>query len=287
MQEGGVRACKDHASRQPHDVCRPRDTSTRPAAVAGAKLYRPGQYFASPPKTSFVQSRCCGVNEELGHSHRLLPVTHVRADDESEDVSMRGTWFYYARGCSEMLWDTGRTVAGQTKLHVALSLGSRRRGCDKACARERLAGVLLSDPAVRDLVSEASLRAALDRRRGMCPWLPADAPWLPLAGCGSALNAYLMAEARAARYDSMQFLFSPLCQRAIGPGGAKAIMWHTEFWDVRANATSAAIEREPAGLLQHLSCNGTACVPAERFDVCMSCRGCRSGCAARRSRARR
>ena len=79
---------------------------------------------------------------ELGRDHVRLPVSHLHAIgnrcrgrrvcismDELEGkgnhhVHERGVWFYYARGCTDLHYDVGRTLMARNKVDAALRLAA-------------------------------------------------------------------------------------------------------------------------------------------------------------------
>ena len=57
------------------------------------------------------------INAELGTSHAMLPVVHTHMQQDSQVV---GLWFHYARGCSDFLWNVGRTLLVRNKCHASV-----------------------------------------------------------------------------------------------------------------------------------------------------------------------
>ena len=58
----------------------------------------------------------CEPNAELGRNHAWLPVTHMT-------VGMsEGLFFYYARGCSDLAWNAGRTLVARNRAHLSVLL---------------------------------------------------------------------------------------------------------------------------------------------------------------------
>ena len=82
---------------------------------------------------------------QLGHHHARLPVVHSSAGSRLRR-SERGIWFYYARGCSDLHYDVGRTLAARHKVHAALRLAMISDGLAPLAAAERVASWLLSGP---------------------------------------------------------------------------------------------------------------------------------------------
>ena len=94
------------------------------------RFWRP---FAAPPRVVFaVSAMRCTPNPELGQPHVRLPVTHTRTMNRP-----LGVWWYYARGCSDLGWDTGRTLAVRNRCHAAVEIDQRvhRDGTRRAIER--------------------------------------------------------------------------------------------------------------------------------------------------------
>ena len=83
---------------------------------------------------------------ELGVEHAWLPVTHTVAPHEY------GLWFYYARGCSDMLWNVGRTILARNRCHAALILESMFRGVSQREAVQYLDSFRLQEDSATHLV---------------------------------------------------------------------------------------------------------------------------------------
>lgn len=98
--------------------------------------------FAQPYGLRFVNGNgqsMCTPAEELGKSGLLLPVTHSRGGNAL------GLWFYYARGCSDLAWDMGRTLLVNNRYDLALNLEQQLRGGRALEAAERVAASLLQN----------------------------------------------------------------------------------------------------------------------------------------------
>lgn len=63
-----------------------------------------------------------GLNPELGVSHTWLPVSHTHT---TQHAWQPGLWFYYMRGCSDFMWDMGRTLLVRNRCHLAIALEQR------------------------------------------------------------------------------------------------------------------------------------------------------------------
>ena len=88
----------------------------------------------APDHTEHLLTKSCLLNPELGQSHRWLAVTH-RHDPPGASRNSNGLWLYYARGCSGVFWNAGRTLVARDRLHAVVKLYSLRRGgCNAACA---------------------------------------------------------------------------------------------------------------------------------------------------------
>ena len=68
----------------------------------------------------------CGVPAGLGVDEQLVPVTHMA---DKTNHAGRGIWFYFARGCSDLLWDVGRTLLSRNRAHAAMLLQQRIPPC--------------------------------------------------------------------------------------------------------------------------------------------------------------
>ena len=62
----------------------------------------------------------CTPNPELARDWAVLPVTHTTSGPD-----VYGTWFYYARGCSDLGWNAGRTLLATNRVQAALMLEAR------------------------------------------------------------------------------------------------------------------------------------------------------------------
>ena len=63
----------------------------------------------------------CEADGILGKNDALLPVTHVGGPSRGPTDS-GGIWFYYAQGCSDLLWDVGRTMLVRNRAHAAIRI---------------------------------------------------------------------------------------------------------------------------------------------------------------------
>ena len=164
-----------------------------------------------------------GKVAELGLSHRRLPVTHrwttkpsamPRTNTHHRDEN--GVWFYYARGCSDLYYDVGRTLAANNKAEAAIKLAAQANGTDQPerwVADFLRAGPFSPGPghfkpryanalALGNVSLEAVLRAA-------------------------AFGPFALGQKRSQRYASAPFCNTHFMRMSGGGSGAKA--WLTSF----------------------------------------------------------
>jgi len=77
-----------------------------------------------PYGTNWYRNVSCETAPELGVSHAWLPVVHTY--DLHQKWSLPGVWLYYARGCSDLLWNVGRTLLALNKFDAAVLLLQRQ-----------------------------------------------------------------------------------------------------------------------------------------------------------------
>ena len=77
-----------------------------------------------PYGTNWYRNVSCETASELGVSHAWLPVVHTY--DLHQKWRLPGVWLYYARGCSDLLWNVGRTLLALNKVHAAVLLLQRQ-----------------------------------------------------------------------------------------------------------------------------------------------------------------
>ena len=80
--------------------------------------------FAMPYGTNWYRNVSCEAASELGVSHAWLPVVHTY--DLHQKWSLPGLWLYYARGCSDILWNVGRTLLALNKFDAGVLLLQRQ-----------------------------------------------------------------------------------------------------------------------------------------------------------------
>ena len=96
-----------------HDVCT--DTPDR------AQTWHP---FRFPSGIDYYRALPCEENPEVNTHGALVPVTHVGGPNRGPTDS-GGLWFYYARGCSDLLWDVGRVLTARNRVHAAMLVEQR------------------------------------------------------------------------------------------------------------------------------------------------------------------
>ena len=80
--------------------------------------------FAMPYGTNWYRNISCEAASELGVSHAWLPVVHTY--DLHQKWRLPGLWLYYARGCSDILWNVGRTLLALNKFDAGVLLLQRQ-----------------------------------------------------------------------------------------------------------------------------------------------------------------
>lgn len=75
--------------------------------------------FRLPQLLGVYRDLPCNPPVDLGVDGALQPVTHVGGPRRGPTDS-GGLWFYFARGCSDLLWDMGRTVLTRNRVHAAV-----------------------------------------------------------------------------------------------------------------------------------------------------------------------
>ena len=103
--------------------------------AAAGRIMHP---FRFPPGNGYFKSKPCRAAPGLGLDHALLPVTHIGGPNKGPTDS-GGLWFYYAPGCSDFLWDMGRTLLSRNRVHLAVQLEQQHGGGDERAAVGRVA----------------------------------------------------------------------------------------------------------------------------------------------------
>ena len=210
----------------------------------------------------------CPAPGELGVHNAWLPVTHTCP---AGSKGARGLWMYYARGCSDMLWNVGRTLFARNRCHAALLLEQLdRAGCnEREAARRAAAGMSLRNFPELNLVRfragswlgmhNASMAELLiECARGMfgncsgSTWNPNDGtlnmctcmtqsihgrarPWrMSSKRRALVLSALAGSDALGPRIGTLlrKHSFDSL-QLWQQPQGGGSLFWTTELWDVR------------------------------------------------------
>lgn len=81
--------------------------------------------FAGPRGLRYLRRRPPELNAELGQDHARLPVTHTHTQ---QHPTQAGLWLYYMRGCSDFMWDMGRTMLVRNRCELAVILQQRAAG---------------------------------------------------------------------------------------------------------------------------------------------------------------
>ena len=203
------------------------------------------------------------LNEELGRSFAWLPVTHTHTSQGALQV---GLWFHYTRGCSDFLWNVGRTMLARNKCHAAALLEQR---ADKllswADAVNRVARKLLASlrhPKLLHVIRMTNRRGELDERpfahhevsralascaagRGLASERPLLASIILSNGLDYISAATMLQDlvGTAAELDSLQFYNRCLPPLTTSVAGCDA---NVEVWDVRLLQQSMRALREAA-----------------------------------------
>ena len=292
-------------------------------AVATSSSVRVLEYWNAPEDTRFTHDgvTSCAYNSELGQSHVTLPVVH-QTDPPMADAMRypRGMWYFYARGCSDVRFDTGRSFVAANRLSAILQLYMLEPSCNRTCAATRVVDKVTAPTHAKRLWGQKRSRwphgngtdlsglvrqacdATIDAAARPCP-LQAEGLAMTLAG-SAHFDLYMPPILRHHGYDSLQLLFQPK------GGSNKFLKWHTEIWDVTDASVASRglprfqdeIEREMVsdggpdasgrsvgGALQRLSCQNAACVPSAAYRRakgrgCLECATCETGCSLNKPR---
>ena len=68
----------------------------------------------------------------------MLPVSHARTLTE-QNGQHAGIWFYYMRGCSDLLLDVGRTLIARNRCDAAILLEQRASQSSRSAALRNVA----------------------------------------------------------------------------------------------------------------------------------------------------
>ena len=110
----------------------------RGCGASKAHVARVTHPFRFPQGNGYFKSKPCRAAPGLGLDHALLPVTHIGGPKKGPTDS-GGLWFYYAPGCSDFLWDMGRTLLSRNRVHLAVQLERQQGGGDERAAVGRVA----------------------------------------------------------------------------------------------------------------------------------------------------
>jgi hypothetical protein len=81
--------------------------------------------FAAPIGVGWFEQVECLPARELGQHHVWIPVTHTNQGHFHAGI---GTWLYYARGCSDLVWNMGETVLASNRCEAVIMLENRLIG---------------------------------------------------------------------------------------------------------------------------------------------------------------
>jgi len=150
--------------------------------AAAGRIMHP---FRFPPGNGYFKSKPCRAAPGLGLDHALLPVTHIGGPNKGPTDS-GGLWFYYAPGCSDFLWDMGRTLLSRNRVHLAVQLEQQHGGGDERAAVGRVAEwVRRVYPKWRalDRVCRTALEPQPSRRKIDLPLTRASPAWHRRGAC--------------------------------------------------------------------------------------------------------
>ena len=184
----------------------------------------------------------------------------------------RGFYMYYARGCSDVMWDPGRTVAASNRLQLAVKLTRLQLGCNRSTAHGLVTRFLRTSFQVGGGDHWRSLGRLLGRDE-LCAHCSVNASWNAHPGKGhpcsegirfagdGGLDAYSLPLMQQLGFDSAQLIFQPA-------GNTWTHIAHTELWDVRNASKSSAVESDRRSFSRNLRCRGEPCVPSGLFAQC-------------------
>ena len=123
-------------------VCSLCTNSTR-CCRRGCAQYRGGGLhvihpFRFPIGLGYRKDRACRSAPGLGVDHAWLPVTHIGGPKKGPTDS-GGLWFYYALGCSDLLWAAGRSLLVRNRVHLSVEIDKLLYGGDDREALGRVA----------------------------------------------------------------------------------------------------------------------------------------------------
>jgi len=126
-----------------HAVCEPRPCRALRGASSvplpcESTTYSPFLFPAGATHRNPIRAPC-EMPGELGVTGAWLPVVHQL------DIGTTGLWMYYARGCSDMLWNVGRTLIARNRCHAAMLLAKMSHNITDQAAAARAAKHLQLD----------------------------------------------------------------------------------------------------------------------------------------------
>ena len=221
--------------------------------------------FRFPVGLGYYKHKECRAAWGLGVDHAWLPVTHIGGPNKGPTDS-GGLWFYYAQGCSDLLWDAGRAFLARNRVHLSVEIERRLNGGDDRAAVGRVAswvrrvypkwgalararrGLSAPNASVEDLLAMAA--RGLFSSPCAPPDYDANGALRPCVCSGSASGRRLNALSLLAGEKHLLLHVEPLLVR-LGlydtvqlqqqPLGGGSHDWTSEVWDVR---DSAAFLRE-------------------------------------------
>lgn len=81
--------------------------------------------FGMPRGIRYLNIPVGHVNAELGVNYAWLPLTRTHT---MQDAMQVGLWFHYTRGCSDFVWNVGRTLLVRNKCEAAVRIEQRVHG---------------------------------------------------------------------------------------------------------------------------------------------------------------
>ena len=132
------------------------------------------------------------LNEELGRDDVWLPVSHTMTTQHPLQV---GLWFFYMRGCSDFMWNAGRTLLALNKCDAVIELERRALQATRAAAVESVARRIVAavnqstfeqawTPFERRMCPTSVNQSSFGRRMGGCTQLPLKEVMDLLSSCG-------------------------------------------------------------------------------------------------------
>ena len=233
--------------------------------VCAAPRVRVIHPFRFPIGLGYYKGLPCTRAPGLGRDHAWLPVTHIGGPRKGPTDS-GGLWFYYALGCSDLLWDAGRTLLARNRVHLAVEIERQLNGGDDRAAVVRVAewvrirypkwpalgrarrGLNAPNATVETILAQtarglfsspcsgANFDALGALRPCVCGGPPSSRRLNALSSIAGDKHLLLHTEplvVRLAKYDTLQLQQQPL--------GGGAHDFTSEVWDVR---DSAAFLRE-------------------------------------------